>query len=229
MKKNNLKKTRILMLMLGVLFSLCSVGNPGMEEGWRILFNGKNFDGWEYRGGGDAKPTFKVEDGTIVGRTLIPHNDGAFMCTKEQFKDFELVFEVKIDEGLNSGVQLRSTPEGIVKGAQIEIESGSQRTGFIFGQGMGMWFSEKFTEKNDAFIKGEWNKFRVLVQGQNIKTWINDKPIEDLTHDRVAPERVIALQVHGYPRGNKREQGAKEVLSVAWRNIKIKELLPKVQ
>ena len=224
MKKNDLKKTRILMLMLVVLFSLYSVGNPGMEEVWRILFNGKNFDGWEYRGGGDALPTFNVENGTIVGRTLIPYNNSAFMCTKEQFKDFELVFEVKIDEGLNSGVQLRSTPEGTVKGAQIEIESGFLRTGYIFGQGMGMWLSEDFPEKNEAFKKNEWNKFRAVVRGKNIKTWINDIPIADVTHEKVASVGVIALQVHAYPRGKKREQGAKEILSVAWRNVKIREL-----
>jgi hypothetical protein len=222
--KGYFKKIGHGVLLLGLLFFLFSSGKSDQNNEWKKLFNGQNLDGWEYRGGGDAPPTFNVENGTIVGRTLIPFNDGAFMCTKEQFKDFELEFEVKIDEGLNSGVQLRSTPEGTVKGAQIEIESGFHRTGFIFGQGMGMWLSEEFDEKNDAFIKDEWNKFRVVVQGQNIKTWINDKPIEDLTHERVAPEGVIALQVHGYPRGKKREAGAKEILSVAWKNIKIKEL-----
>ena len=224
MKKNNEMENRILMLMLGVFISLFSVGNPGMGEGWRTLFNGKNFDGWEYRGGGDEPPTFDVENGAIVGRTLIPRNKGAFMATKEQFRDFELVFEVKIDEGLNSGVQVRSAPEGTVRGAQIEIESGSRKTGYIFGQGMGMWLSEDLPEKNEAFEKGKWNQFRALVQGQNIKTWVNGKPVADTTHERIAQEGVIALQVHGYPRGKWREQGSDKILSVSWKNIKIRDL-----
>ena len=222
MKKSMLKKNDPVYI-LGVFFLLIAGLSMNKEE-WRTLFNGKNFDGWEYRGGGDAPPTFDIEEGTIVGRTLIPYNNSAFMCTKEQFKDFELIFEIKIDEDLNSGVQLRSTPEGTVRGAQIEIESGSSRTGYIFGQGMGMWLSEDFPEKNEAFKKNEWNRFRAVVRGQNIKTWINDIPVADITHEKVAPEGVIGLQVHAYPRGKKREQGAKEILSVAWRNIKIREL-----
>jgi hypothetical protein len=224
MKQIDLIKLRIVMLAFAVLLALSSVGKPGTEEGWRTLFNGKNFDGWEYRGGGDQPPTFGVEEGTIIGRTLIPMNKTGFLATKEQFKNFELIFEVKIDEGLNSGVQLRSTPEGTVRGAQVEIESGSPRTGYIFGQGMGMWLSEDLPDKNEAFKTNEWNQFRVLVQGQNIKTWINDEPVADLTHDKVAREGVIALQVHAYPRGSKREQGADKLLSVAWKNIKIREL-----
>lgn len=211
-------------LALSVLFLLASAGEPAMEEGWRILFNGENMDGWVFRGGGSEAPTFEVEDGTIVGRTLIPRNTGAFLATKEQFKDFELVFEVKIDEGLNSGVQVRSTPEGTMRGAQVEIESGSRKTGYIFGQGMGTWLSTDLPEQNETFYTGKWNTFRVLVQGNNIKTWVNGKPLADLTSDRVAPEGVIALQVHGFPRGKKREQGSDVVLSVAWKNIKIREL-----
>lgn len=219
-----MKKLGIVVLVLISLVPLFGAGETLKSEKWRTLFNGENLDGWEYRGGGDAPPTFNVEEGTIVGRTLIPQNDGAFLCTKEQFKDFELLFEVRIDEGLNSGVQLRSTPEGTVRGAQVEIESGSRKTGYIFGQGMGTWLSENLPKENEAFEKNKWNKFRVLVRGNNIKTWVNGKPVADLTSSKVAPEGVIALQVHGYPRGKKREQGANEILSVAWKNIKIKEL-----
>ena len=199
----------------------CKIRNNGRQA---ELFNGKNLDGWEYRGFGPEKPTFNVENGTIVGRTLIPRSTGAFLCTKEQFKDFELLFEVKIDEGLNSGVQVRSTPSGTMRGPQVEIESGSHKTGFIFGQGGLGWVSEDLTEKNTTYNAGEWNAFRVLVVGNNIKTWVNGNPLADLTSDKIAPEGVIALQVHGYPRGSKREQGADKVLSVAWRNIKIKEI-----
>ncbi len=221
---NAIKRFETVMVMLGMMLALVSAGQSGTNDGWRSLFNGANLSGWEFRGGGDLPPTFNVEDGMIVGRTLIPRNNSAFLATKEQFKDFELVFEVKIDEGLNSGVQVRSTPEGMMRGAQVEIESGSKKTGYIFGQGMGTWLSEDLPEKNEASIKNKWNKFRVIVHGNNIKTWINGKPVADLNSNRVAPEGVVALQVHGYPRGKKREQGSDKVLSVAWKNIKVRSV-----
>jgi hypothetical protein len=209
----------------GLMFLFFGAGNPQPDDDWRILFNGENLNGWEYRGWGPTAPKFNVENGAIVGRTLIPRNNAAYLCTKEEFADFELVFEVKIDEGLNSGVQIRSSSEGTMRGPQVEIESGSRKTGHIFGQGMGTsYFNVDLPEENVVFIKNEWNKFRVLVMRNNIKTWINDVPFADLTSDEIAPKGVIGLQIHGYPRGKKNEQGADKVLSVAWKNIKVREL-----
>ncbi len=223
--KRNVTNLLSAILALGVMLLFLCAGNSVTDDGWRTLFNGENLNGWQFRGGGSESPTFNVENGAIVGHTLIPRNNAAYLCTKEEFKDFELVFEVKIDEGLNSGVQIRSTSKGTMCGPQVEIESGSRKTGYIFGQGMGTsYFDVKLPEENVTFIKNQWNKFRVLVKGNNIKTWINNVPFADLTSDEIAPKGVIALQIHGYPRGKMYEQGAGKVLSVAWKNIKIREL-----
>lgn len=212
-------------MALGVMFLCLGAGNAGIDDGWRTLFNGENLNGWEYRGGGSESPTFNVEKGAIVGYTLIPRNNAAYLCTKEEFKDFELVFEVKIDEGLNSGVQIRSSSKGTMRGPQVEIESGSRKTGYIFGQGMGTsYFDVELPEENVTFLKNKWNKFRVQVKGNNIKTWINDVPTADLTSNEISPKGVVGLQIHGYPRGKMYEKGADKVLSVAWKNIKIREL-----
>jgi len=213
---------------LVTLFLLAAVGcgtnAQDSEAQWKVIFNGKDLTGWEYRGReGDTAPTFDVENGAIVGRTRIPGNPTAFVATTELLKDFELVFECKVDKELNSGVQVRSTLEGGVRGAQVEIQNGSDKTGHIFGQGMGQWLTQDIPKDGDhPFKPNEWNHFRVLVQGQNIKTWINDVPVTDTTHEKIAPEGIIALQVHAYPRGKAREEGAKEILSVAWKNIKVR-------
>lgn len=217
----------IIATVLGALVMTANAEEPSPDQGWQSLFDGKTLDGWEFRGkAGDSAPTFDVEDGAIVGRTRIPKNPTAFVATKKQFKDFELVFECKVDKDLNSGVQVRSTPQGSVTGAQVEIENDSIRTGYIFGQGMGMWLSEDLPKGGKTVFKtNEWNQFRVLVKGQNIKTWINGQPVADSTHEKIAPEGVIALQVHGHPRGKQLEKGADEILSVAWKNIKVREIL----
>ncbi|NJL19132.1 MAG: DUF1080 domain-containing protein [Bdellovibrionaceae bacterium] len=125
----------------------------------------------------------------------------------------------------NTGVQVRSAAEGSVRGAQVEIENDSVRTGHIFGQGMGQWLTQELPKGTETpFKSSAWNTFRVLVIGQNIKTWINDVPVTDTTNEKIATEGIIALQVHGHPRGKAREAGATEILSVAWRNIKIRTL-----
>ena len=61
-------------------------------------------NGWTQKNG---TATYRVEDGTIVGKT----NEGSpnsFLCTDKDYSDFELTFEVKVDDELNSGVQIRS-------------------------------------------------------------------------------------------------------------------------
>ena len=78
---------------------------PGMrEDGFVDLFNGKNLRGWKQRNG---TATYEVVDGTILGRTA-QGSPNSFLCSEKEYGDFELVFEVKVDKGLNSGVQIRS-------------------------------------------------------------------------------------------------------------------------
>ena len=75
------------------------------EDGFQTLFDGKTFEGWE----GDLK-TFRIEDGVIIGGTMkekIPRNE--FLCTKQEFGDFELRLQAKLaGDGANAGVQFRT-------------------------------------------------------------------------------------------------------------------------
>ncbi len=61
---------------------------------------------------------------------------------------------------------------------------------------MGMWLSEDLPEENENFISNQWNEIRVIAKGKSIKTWVNGKPAADLLSDLIAPEGVIAFQVH---------------------------------
>ena len=163
-------------------------------------------------------------------------NEGSpnsFLCTDRDYADFELEFEVKVADNLNSGVQIRSKTKeaqggekfGRVYGPQVEIEaSGSQgaEAGYIYGEAtkFGWLTPESRLKPHKHFKDGEWNHFRVLAQGPRIQTWINGQPIEDLTHDEIFqshPSGFISLQVHGIAKG----QGPYEV---AWRNIRIREI-----
>lgn len=71
---------------------------------WKSLFDGKTLDGWEVR---EGEGKFFVDDGAIVGETTAGVK-GSYLCTKESFDNFVLELEFKVDEGLNSGVHIRS-------------------------------------------------------------------------------------------------------------------------
>lgn len=199
------------------------------EDNWMSLFNGKNLDGWIQKNG---TATYRVEGNTIVGKT----NEGSpnsFLCTKDLYGDFELEFEVKVDNELNSGVQIRSqTAEpksgeefGRVNGPQVEIEStrnGASLAGYVYGEATPRgWLTPDADRKpHHHFKDGEWNKFRIIAKGPRIQTWINDEPIGDLVDEPIFQTHgkgFISLQVHGIAGGT----GPYEV---AWRKIRLREL-----
>ncbi|MBI3857172.1 MAG: DUF1080 domain-containing protein [Planctomycetes bacterium] len=188
------------------------------DGGWVSLFDGKTLDPWEVKGG---TATYRIEDGCIVGKTT-EGSPNSFLCTKKLYGDFELKLEIKVDDELNSGVQIRSAarPDGVVYGPQVEVAINGS-AGFVYGEGTKFgWLSEDRSDPKAqaAFKKGEWNKYRVLADGKSIKTWVNDVPVADLTEEKTGlTTGFIGLQVHGIKKGT----GPYEV---RFRNLTLREL-----
>ena len=186
---------------------------------WQSLFNGKNLSGWTQRGG---KAVYKVENGTIVGYTKM-NTDNSFLCTKKDYADFILEFEFRIDDDLNSGVQLRSHSlksymNGRVHGYQFEIDPSPRAwTGGLYDEARRAWLYPltKNPAAQPAFKKGVWNQARVEAIGKSIRTWVNGIACADLFDDADL-SGFIALQVHGIGKDQ-----SKEGKAVAWRNIRI--------
>ncbi len=189
------------------------------KSSWVSLFNSKDLNGWQQING---TATYEVEDGVILGTTA-EGSPNSFLCTKKHYGDFELEFEVKVDDPLNSGVQIRSNSfqkykNGRVHGYQVEIATNGG-AGFIYDEARRGWLSSEENrndpKKNTAFKNGQWNHYRVRCHGDHIQTWVNGIPVADL-HDDMTKTGFIGLQVHSY-RGDKPAQ-------VRWRNLRIREL-----
>jgi hypothetical protein len=191
------------------------------DDGWVSLFDGKSLDGWEQKNG---SATYRVEDGCVVGKTT-EGSPNSFLCTKKSYGDFELKFEVKVDDELNSGVQIRSASKpdfdnGRVHGPQVEIAVNGD-AGFIYGEGLKTgWITDERKDPGAraAFKKGEWNKYRVLAEGKTIKTWINDVPVTTTVDEKTGMmSGFIGLQVHGIKKGT-------GPFEARWKNLTIREL-----
>lgn len=196
------------------------------------LFNGKNLDGWNQKGG---MAKYRVENGEIIG-TSVPNTSNSFLCTNKDYGNFILEVDFKVNPTLNSGIQIRSQsydketkvtiqgkefkfPAGRVHGYQCEIDPSDRAySGGIYDEGRRGWLNDLKNNEpaRKAFKKNEWNHFRIECKGDSIKTFINGVPAADLK-DSVTPKGFIALQVHGV--GNKTEP-----LEVRWKNITIEEL-----
>ncbi|MCL4222692.1 MAG: DUF1080 domain-containing protein [Phycisphaerales bacterium] len=187
---------------------------------FRPIFNGQTLDGWVQRGG---RADYRVEDGAIVGETR-PNQPNTFLCTEREYADFELDLEFKIDDALNSGVQIRSHSrpdyrDGAVHGYQVEIDPSNRAytCGIYEEQGRG-WLDnlDDNVAARTAYRNGQWNRMRVVAHGHHIRTWINGVPAADLIDDNAA-SGFIGLQVHGV--GDRADP-----LQVRWRHIMLREL-----
>lgn len=192
---------------------------------WVDLFNGRNLKGWEKL---DGSAEFRVEDGEVIGvsKTNTPNT---FMATKEVYSDFILEYEMKMDRGLNSGVQFRSVAlqaDGTkrVNGYQVECDDHDGRpwAGGIYEEAARGWLYPM--AYNMCAVKankrGEWNRVRIEAVGSTIRTYINGVNFANLVDDKRS-EGFIALQVHGI--GDEAELEGKEI---RWRNIRILTLEP---
>jgi hypothetical protein len=207
-------------ISLVLLLALYVTGTFAAKSGWVTLFNGKNLDGWKVVNG---KAEYKIVNGEIIGTSIVG-SPNSFLAATSTYGDFILEYEMKMDKGLNSGVQIRSISDpaiknGRVHGYQIECDDSERRwTAGIYDEARRGWLyaMEYNIPGKKAYKNGEWNSFRVECVGNSIRTWLNGVPCANLV-DEMNASGLIALQVHSI--GQRKEDEGK---TVCWRNIRIK-------
>ena len=235
-----------------IAFALPEAGAaaPRSKE-WIDLFDGSTLNGWVHLNGAH---TYTVEDAAIVGRTVEGSAAlNSFLCTLQEFDNFELELETMIDRVTNSGIQIRTAVRpmqgngkgneyvpGRVFGPQVEIRrsyKGLPGTGLLYGEALGTgWLSskEKIAEGHPHFVNEGWNKLRIVAEGARIRTWVNDQPVEDLVNEevyRTHPKGFIGLQIHGLserevnmPANAGFNLSVHEPLVIKWRKIRVRPL-----
>jgi hypothetical protein len=90
-----------------IVISLVFIGTSCTDQKTIELFDGETLEGWE-----GAKDVFRVENGCIIGGSLENGlEESYYLCTTEEYSDFELSLSVKlIHENLNgnSGISFRA-------------------------------------------------------------------------------------------------------------------------
>lgn len=206
-----MKKNFLLTLLLCCAASLSA-------QKWESLFNGKDLTGWRKLNGAAE---YKVVNGTIVGISKM-NTGNTFLATTKNYGNFILEFDFKIEDGLNSGVQVRSESRqdyknGRVFGYQYEYDTAERAwSGGIYDEARRFWIYPLSLNPpaRVAFKHNTWNKGRIEAIGNSIRTWLNGVPCANIWDD-MTPEGFIALQVHGI--SNVADEGK----TVAWKNIRI--------
>ena len=187
--------------VLFVLLVVCAAAYPTLADQpqTRTLFDGKTFDGWE-----GNRSSFRIVDGAIVGGTLdekIPRNE--FLCTTEEFGDFELRLEFKVlGRSPNAGIQIRSQripDHHEVIGYQADI--GQTYWGCLYDESRRRKVLAHPVDRKAlmaAINKDGWNKYRIRCEGPRIRLWVNGVATVDYTEedDQIPQHGIIGVQIH---------------------------------
>jgi len=211
------------LLALLAVASKPSSGDDSSEarppKGFVRIFDGKDLNGWE------GSPRYwKAEDGCLTGTADGTLKYNRFLTWRGgTVKNFELRVHVKVSPRGNSGLQYRGTErpdlgESVVTGYQCDVvanradydgmlyeERGRRilaHTGervIIDTQGQ-PWVVGEFPLR--AFQPDQWHEYRVLVEGNHHRHWIDGHPtvdVIDLDPRGRKLEGVLAVQVHVGP------------------------------
>lgn len=203
MKKN--------ILIIFVLLVTCSyiksqdnsLTDSEIADGWQLLFNGENLDGWTSVGKNDP-PAFgwEIKDGLLTVRKA-GDKRGGDIITRHQYSDFDLKVEFKITKGANSGIKylFNKYIEGGWLGQEFQILDDKNHPDAklgIDGNRLQGGLYDMFPPKKDKKDKpiGEWNEARIVVLGSKVKHYLNGEEV--LSYDRYSKAYLNAYNLSKY-------------------------------
>src|SRR5665213_284075 len=101
--------------------------------GWKLLFDGTNFDGWHNFKQAGIRPGWQIKDGALV--CADPHTAGDIVTT-DTFTWFELQLDYNISTVGNSGIMFHVTNDGSAvwaTGPEFQLEDNQKAADPIRG------------------------------------------------------------------------------------------------
>jgi hypothetical protein len=227
---------------------------------WKSLFNGKDLTGWTVvpRSGaaptagaaGSAAPSWKVENGVLIGGQAPPGTRGPALQTVDHYKDFELELDFMLAEHgtqcsaelvgpeqanasieksclYNSGINMRT-------GYQLNI--GRREAGEFIGVVIHrvapgairrnvLWLDKGDEKFPNLRKKEDWNRLQVSFKGPRLQVSLNGTKICDVTDNPTDPAEARWKEAGPigiqWPHAS---EGGEFDGSVKYRNIRIREL-----
>jgi hypothetical protein len=234
------RATPIAFVLLALVASAVRSDQPTPPKGFTALFNSTDLSGWHGQASDknfnpytlaempeatrktkieewneDVKKHWRVEKGELVN-----DGSGVYLTTDKDYGDIELLIDYKMYPKGDSGIYLRGTPQ--VQIWDYTKEGGKWNLGADKGSG-GLWNNSPGAPGKDPLVLadkpfGEWNHFRILMLGERVTVYLNDKLV--VNHARLEnfwnrklpllKKGPLQLQTHGS--------------EIRWRNIYVREI-----
>lgn len=209
-------------------------------EGWVLLFNGENTEGWRNFNSDNTELAWHVVDGCLQAKGVGDDANG-YIVTDKEYENFILSWDWKLSKGGNSGMLYHVVEHPkfnvpYVTGPEYQLidvegwEEAHAPTKLEEWQKIGVDYAMHLPDQSKMHIKhGDWNNSMIVFDNGHVEHWLNGEKILEFeawtddwfarkasgkwgnaTEYGLAHKGVICVQDHGYP--------------ASFRNIKIKEL-----
>ncbi len=207
-----------------------------VKAGWKLLFDGKSFDGWHNFKTKGVRPGWQVKDGALV---CADPKDAGDLVTQEKFGWFELSLEYNITPAGNSGIMFHVTDEEShpwATGPEIQLQDNvkgrdPQRSGWLYQ--MYKPTNDPKTGKSLDATKpaGEWNHIQVVIAPPPAKSSVTMNGVRYFEFAYGSDDfkaRIAKSKFKSMPKFAKADSGYLALQgdhgSVAFRNIKLRPI-----
>lgn len=244
-KLNHMKlKITYLLLSIGLLWSCKQMTEHNTlsaiekQEGWQLLFNGKDINNWHIYNQGNQPSKWVVKDDAILCDPTVKTGVFGDLVSNETFQDFDLKFDWKVAKGGNSGVfiDVQEDPKydaTFVTGLEMQLLDNANaeprhQTDSTHWAGS-LYAIKSIGSNSKPNPYNEWNQSRIVQNKGKVSFWLNGKlTFENETNTKEWKDLVAGTNMKNYPDFGKFQKGKIALQNhtdeVSFRNIKIKVL-----
>jgi hypothetical protein len=168
------------------------------KDGWVLLFNGTNLDGWRgYKKTDTAGTRWVVQDGLLTLKTLDSKDThgNRDIISSGAYEQFELAWDWKIAQGGNSGVKyLVLEDRDAAIGHEYQVIDDERHPDAKVGpkRQTAAFYDVLAAANRPLKPAGEWNQSRVVVRGHTVEHWLNGTKVLQYELDSAAIKTAVA-------------------------------------
>jgi len=158
------------------------------KDGWQLLFDGSTTKGWHNYGGRAVDSLWKASDTVLAfngsqKKDTMSHD----IVTDEEFENFDLKLEWKIDTGGNSGIMFyvhedSAHPRPYWTGPEMQILDNERHSDRKFPKHRaGDLYDLISCSKETVKPALEWNKVEIKSLNGKLDFWLNDENVVSTT------------------------------------------------
>ncbi|MFZ6012405.1 MAG: 3-keto-disaccharide hydrolase [Bacteroidota bacterium] len=206
------------------------------KDGWKLLFDGKTTTGWRKFNSNEIGSAWKVDQGALFfDNSVTDREERGDIVTHEEYENFELVLDWKIDSCGNSGIMFNVVEDPkyrapYLTGPEMQVlDNDCHPDAKIDKHRAGDLYDLIRCSKETVKPAGQWNQVKIVSNKAHYEFWLNGTRIVEFTmHTPEWDALVAGSKFKQWPDFGKATRGhlcLQDHGDKVWfRNIKIKML-----